>query len=45
MYLTRFLRTQQQTLTHLVDHYAQYPPTGLTMKRIVEFGRDYFIYS
>ena len=39
MYLTRFLRSQQQTLSHLVDHYAQYPPTGLTMKRIVEFGR------
>ncbi|UJR20887.1 hypothetical protein I4U23_023996 [Adineta vaga] len=40
MYFTRFLRRQQQTLTHLVDHYAQYPPTGLTMKRIVEFARE-----
>lgn len=40
MYLTRFLRKQPQTLAHLVDHYAQYPPTGLTMKKIVEFGND-----
>lgn len=38
MHLTRFLRTQQQSLAHLVDYYAKYPPTGLTMKRIVEFG-------
>jgi hypothetical protein len=38
MHLTRFLRTQQQSLAHLIDHYAKYPPTGLTMKRIVEFG-------
>jgi hypothetical protein len=42
MYFTRFLRSQQQSLAHLVDHYAQYPPTGLTMKRIVEFGRNNF---
>jgi hypothetical protein len=42
MYFTRFLRSQQQSLAHLVDHYAQYPPTGLTMKRIVEFGIDDF---
>jgi pyruvate dehydrogenase kinase 2/3/4 len=40
MYFTRFLRSQQQSLAHLVDHYAQYPPTGLTMKRIVEFARE-----
>jgi hypothetical protein len=39
MHLTRFLRTQQQSLAHLIDHYAKYPPTGLTMKRIVEFGK------
>ncbi len=39
MYLTRFLRSRPQSLTRLVDHYAQYPPTGLTMKRIVDFGR------
>jgi hypothetical protein len=38
MHLTRFLRTQQQPLAHLIDHYAKYPPTGLTMKKIVEFG-------
>jgi len=38
MYLTRLLRSPQ--LAHLVDHYAQYPPTGLTMKRIVEFARQ-----
>jgi hypothetical protein len=38
MHLTRFLRVQQQSLAHLIDHYAKYPPTGLTMKRIVEFG-------
>ena len=40
MYLTRFLRKQPPTIAHLVDHYAQYPPTGLTMKKIVEFGKD-----
>lgn len=40
MHLTRLLRNQQQALTHLVDLYAKYPPTGLTMKRIVEFGRQ-----
>jgi hypothetical protein len=39
MFFTRFLRSQHQSLAHLVDHYAQYPPTGLTMKRIVEFGK------
>jgi hypothetical protein len=47
MHLTRFLRTQQQSLSHLVDHYSKYPPTGLTMKRIVEFGWckiEFFIY-
>lgn len=38
MYFTRVLRSQQQSLAHLVEHYAQYPPTGLTMKKIVEFG-------
>ncbi len=43
MHLTRFLRTQQQQLAILIDHYAKYPPTGLTMKRIVEFGA-YFIF-
>ncbi|CAF3478496.1 unnamed protein product [Rotaria sp. Silwood1] len=40
MHLTRLLRTQQNTLSHLIDHYAKYPPTGLTMKRIVEFARE-----
>ncbi|CAF1063273.1 unnamed protein product [Adineta ricciae] len=40
MYLTRFLRKQPPTITYLVDHYAQYPPTGLTMKKIVEFARE-----
>ncbi|CAF2515920.1 unnamed protein product [Rotaria sp. Silwood2] len=40
MHLTRLLRTQQASLTHLIDHYAKYPPTGLTMKRIVEFARE-----
>ncbi|CAF1392234.1 unnamed protein product [Rotaria magnacalcarata] len=40
MHLTRFLRSQHQSLAHIVDHYAQYPPTGLTMKRIVEFARE-----
>lgn len=44
MHLTRFLRTQQQSLAHLVDHYAKYPPTGLTMKRIVEFGMKTFVF-
>lgn len=39
MFFTRILRSQPKSLTHLVDHYAQYPPTGLTMKRIVDFGR------
>lgn len=38
MHLTRLLRTQQTSLSHLIDHYAKYPPTGLTMKKIVEFG-------
>jgi hypothetical protein len=42
MYFTRILRSQQQPLAHLVDHYAQYRPIGLTMKRIVEFGRVFF---
>jgi len=40
MQITRFLRNQQQTLGHLIDLYAKYPPTGLTMKRIVEFARE-----
>ena len=40
MHLTRLLRNQQQALAHLIDLYAKYPPTGLTMKRIVEFGRQ-----
>ncbi|CAF0858750.1 unnamed protein product [Adineta steineri] len=40
MHLTRFLRLPQQSLAHLIDHYAKYPPTGLTMKRIVEFARE-----
>ncbi|CAF0743746.1 unnamed protein product [Adineta steineri] len=40
MHLTRFLRFPQQSLAHLIDHYAKYPPTGLTMKRIVEFARE-----
>jgi len=40
MYLTRILRSQQTSFAHLVDHYAQYPPTGLTMKRIVDFARE-----
>ena len=39
MHLSRCLRNQQQALGHLIDMYAKYPPTGLTMKRIVEFGR------
>ena len=38
MQLTRLLRAQQQSLAHLIDHYAKYPPTGLTMKKLVEFG-------
>lgn len=38
MHLSRFLRVQQQPLANLIDHYAKYPPTGLTMKKIVEFG-------
>ncbi|CAF1591309.1 unnamed protein product [Rotaria magnacalcarata] len=40
MHLTRLLRTQQPSLTHLIDHYAKFPPTGLTMKKIVEFARE-----
>lgn len=40
MHLTRFLRNQQQVLAHLIDNYARFPPTGLTMKRIVEFARE-----
>jgi pyruvate dehydrogenase kinase 2/3/4 len=40
MRLTCFLRQQQPALSHLIDHYAQYPPTGLTMKKIVEFARE-----
>jgi len=40
MFFTRVLRSQQQSLAHLVDHYAQYPPTGLTMKKIVDFARE-----
>lgn len=40
MHLTRILRLPHQSLAHLVDHYAKYPPTGLTMKRIVEFARE-----
>ena len=43
MYCTRFLRSQKQALAHLVDHYAKYPPTGLTMKRIVDFGKDWYV--
>ncbi|CAF1096655.1 unnamed protein product [Adineta steineri] len=39
MYFTRFLRTHK-SLAHIVDHYAKYAPTGLTMKRIVEFARE-----
>lgn len=39
MFFTRILRSQQQSLAHLVDHYAQYRPTGLTMKKIVDFGK------
>jgi len=38
MHLTRILRLPHQSLAHLIDHYSKYPPTGLTMKRIVEFG-------
>lgn len=44
MHLTRLLRNQPQTLTHLIDHYAKYPPTGLTMKKIVQFGWS-FLFS
>ncbi|CAF1026122.1 unnamed protein product [Rotaria sordida] len=40
MYLTRCLRSQRQSLAHIVDHYAQYPPTGLTLKKIIEFARE-----
>ncbi|CAF0737706.1 unnamed protein product [Rotaria sordida] len=40
MHLTRLLRTQQASLKHLIDYYAKYPPTGLTMKKIVEFARE-----
>ncbi|CAF2981012.1 unnamed protein product [Rotaria sp. Silwood2] len=40
MYFTRCLRSPQQSLARIVDHYAQYPPTGLTMKRIIEFARE-----
>lgn len=41
MHLTRIIRNQQQALAHLIDNYARFPPTGLTMKRIVEFGMFY----
>ena len=41
MFFTRPLRNQIQSLAHLVDHYAKYPPTGLTMKRIVDFGTNF----
>lgn len=40
MHLTRIIRNQQQALAHLIDNYARFPPTGLTMKRIVEFARE-----
>ncbi|CAF0880866.1 unnamed protein product [Rotaria sp. Silwood1] len=40
MYFTRYLRSQRQSLAHIVDHYAQYPPTGLTIKRIIDFARE-----
>ena len=43
MHLTRLLRNQPTTLTHLIDHYAKYPPTGLTMKKIVQFGLFAFL--
>lgn len=45
MFFTRILRSQQQSLAHLVDHYAKYPPTGLTMKKIVDFGKNFDVRS
>ncbi|CAF0785504.1 unnamed protein product [Didymodactylos carnosus] len=40
MRLTRFLFQQQPLLAALVDHYAQYAPSSLTLKRIIEFARE-----